>query len=318
LTKFVKFLILFFGLFVALSTYAEKKISIRSHSLVSPGTLTMGDIAEFHGLSSVELSYFKRIPLGDAPSYGEERRFSNQGLSEMFRVYMKKIRSEEGKFISLNIPSEVVVNGSGLIITKSQIRNRLIKASKDSCNKCEIQIKDLRLPKISIFPPGSRWRLSNKEKIKGPFTAALEVTEPSGNVRIFWISGKLLKFRGVPVATRVLNPGVRIQDGDFKFMRRDVTFARDSIPDKKGRIGCRVRIGLSTNHIIWRSHLARRRAVIRGQTVSVTTTDKRWSIRIQGIAQQNGLLGDFIKVLNKESKRIIVGKVISDGVVQVQ
>jgi flagellar basal body P-ring formation protein FlgA len=51
--------------------------------------------------------------------------------------------------------------------------------------------------------------------------------------------------------------------------------------------------------------------------VTIIAGDGQLEVRAQGIALQNGRIGDVIQIRNADSKKILMGRVTAAGVVQV-
>jgi flagella basal body P-ring formation protein FlgA len=66
------------------------------------------------------------------------------------------------------------------------------------------------------------------------------------------------------------------------------------------------------------SDLKREPAAHRGQVVRALVGDQDFEISINASAEENGFIGDLIKVKNLETQKMMSGIVIDKGVVKVQ
>lgn len=304
---------------IAQAEAPEIAIRIQPHSFVKGKSLTLGDIAAFSGFTPAETSSLKKIALGNAPAFGEKRNYSNQALSEILRAHIKSLREGNSRHIKLQIPDEVSVEGNGLVLNLATVTTKLAENLQRQCEACEFRIEDSRLPEIPAFSPQSTWSVrADYQKLRGPFNLPVEVVNPIGEKSVYWLSGRLTIWKKVPVTTRLLSVQDRLENSDIKWIKRDVTFALDTSPSESEIVGAQIKTSVGPDQILFQSHLVRKRALNRGEIVTLTTGSTTWNINLKGVAQDPGYLGDTVRVLNSETKKIVMGTVVAQGVVEVK
>ncbi len=291
---------------------SEGKIKILPESFVQGPTIQLGEIATFDNLSANQVAKIKYLKLADAPSFGEARSFSSQALAELLRAKIK----DNG--LQLQIPSTVVVKSKSSKIDTLAIKNRITEGVKQTCGECEILVRDIVIPAIDSTP-NSSWDLTpDWTQVRGSFQIPLEVTDDVGKKNTFWIMGKVILTRNVVVMRRSLLYGERIQAQDIEIQKRDVTYKPDCIIDPKEAVGAQTKAPLSANSLLTRSQFQRQPALVRGQSVTITAKETGWNISVKGIAEENGFVGDLVKVSNPFTKKVVMGTVIAEGVVEVK
>jgi flagella basal body P-ring formation protein FlgA len=315
----VKFFLILILLISHAAFSSEVSIRVNPHSVVKGKSLTLGDIAAFTGFTNSEVQNLRKIALGNAPAFGEKRNYSNHALTEILRVHLKRIQDRAPKRITLQIPEEVSIEGNGKTISKETLTQQLKENLRAICEECDFRVEDLRIPEIPPFAPDNTWSIrADFHKLKGPFNFPVEIVNPVGEKSIHWITGRISVWKKVPVSTRVLGVQDRLEVSDFKWALRDITFLHDSTPDENEMIGSQVKMSVGPDQIIVKGHLVRKKALSRGDSVTITTGQSGWNITLRGVAQENGFVGDTVKVLNPDTKKIISGTVVSDGTVEVR
>ena len=123
----------------------------------------------------------------------------------------------------------------------------------------------------------------------------------------------------VVVARRVIEPGEVISEADLALVpgrkERGIQQTFSSISDIAGQVAkTRIPSGRAiTNRAIRRVH-----AIKRGQNVTVVRYENMIKISMQGRAIQDGALGDKIRVLNIRSNKMVDGRVMGSGLVEVR
>jgi flagella basal body P-ring formation protein FlgA len=302
---------------------AQISIVIHEAARVHGPKLLLGDVAEFNGITEAQKKQLSAVALGDAPAFGESRKFTNISIAEALRAGMRQIGmngdSSDQKVLKLQIPSTVTITGRGVIISETELREKIISGVSETCTGCIVKITELRTPKLEDISPSGRWDLrADYSKIRGSFQLALEVFEPNENKKIYWLSGRVVISKQVPVVLRNLAPGTRVQPGDIHMAERDITYLLDNSPGEKEAIGSLLKSPVSANQVLLKSHIKRQPALNRGQIVTLTSGKSEWSISMKGVAQDEGYVGDLVKVQNPDTKKIIAGIVVSEGVVEVR
>lgn len=305
-------LILIFGI----NAFAAKsKVEVLSQAYVLNEHILLKDITKTENVAPELQAKINSIVIGDTPKEGEVRSFSSYAISEIIRYNLRN----EIENIIIKIPSEVKVSRKATKLTATAVQAKLKTWVESTCEPCEVQVSSLRVQDAGKLTPAMTWTVSNTQIIpKGNFNISLDIYKDNNFYKKVFVQGALRILKEVPVVKRNLQYGERIQRDDVSFEKQDITFNRETIPVAEELYGSEVAGNLSSGQIIWQRNLKRKMALTRGAPVQVTVQNQGWRIHLAAISQDNGYLGDTVKVLNPETKKLIVGVVSGDGMVEVR
>ncbi|MCF2856498.1 flagellar basal body P-ring formation protein FlgA [Pseudoalteromonas sp. SMS1] len=174
--------------------------------------------------------------------------------------------------------------------------------------KGEINIKalplDTRLPNRACPSP-----LNVSSKAKPPFTRQVTVQVRCDD-RERWVQFVHVKIEvlfPVIVSAQQLDKGVVLQAEDLKIAMRPKHFVRASnIDDVTMLIGSKTKRRIQADKPIIMRHIC---MVCKGDTVIIVAGNEHFAIKTQGIALQDGNLGDQIRVKNTKSGKTIRARV---------
>ncbi|MGM9571093.1 MAG: flagellar basal body P-ring formation chaperone FlgA [bacterium] len=120
------------------------------------------------------------------------------------------------------------------------------------------------------------------------------------------------------VTARAIKPGEAIAAGDLKLQRTDIS-ALESLPYKNLHdiVGKRAGRYLQAGGILTPDLLENIPLVLKNQTVTVIIANELIKIETLGKALQDGYANDFVSVKLLESKKVLSGRAVSDGIVEV-
>jgi flagella basal body P-ring formation protein FlgA len=241
-------------------------------------------------------------------------------LEQVFRKHLRDLEGDAGAKIVLRIPSRVTVSRKTFRLRPEEVKSAVIRELQVSCADCEFQIANLVVPLVMTdIPHGATWSVRMRPEMpKGSFSLPLEVINPDGGRRTYWISGLLTISKKVPVASRSLAIGEHLRAEDYSLQTKDVTFATDVSPSENEIKTSTVSRSISAGQVIWRSFLRREQLVKMGDAVRVVAGADDWQVSIEGIAQGGGYAGDSVKVKIPRTQKMITGQLTDAGTVEVR
>lgn len=299
-----------------INAFASKaKMDVLSQVYVESDQIMLRDITQTENISPELKTKLDTIVIGDAPKEGEIRRFSSYAISEIIRYNLRNDLPQ----IALKIPSEVKVSRKGTNLTPDEVKSKLVSWVESTCAPCEVQVSALRVQDTGKLGPSYTWSISNTQIIpRGNFNISIDLYKDNNFAKKIFVQGNLRISKEVPIVKRNLQIGERVQRDDVSFEKQDITFSRDVIPASEELYGSEIAGNISPGQIIWKRNLKRKMALTRGAPVQVTVQNQGWRIHLTGISQDSGYVGDTVKVLNPATKKIIVGVVKEDGLVEVR
>ena len=289
-------------------------LKIKSYNRIFEGDrISLLDVVEREGLKGEVEKKLSTIHLGDAPNVGEERVYTNKALADAIR------RSGIKKQWGLQIPRQIVIENKGYDLNRDSVESELLANWRTLCSDCQLKVKSLQLPALAKELAHQPWSIENDGKLpRGSFAVRMLVKSDSGRSNVLWINGQLEVRMKVPVLTRAVAMNTRFNEADLTMELRDVTFATDTTPTASEVVGQRARFSMNANDIIWRGSILREKAVQRGQLVKVSVGDENWQVSLQAVTEQDGFVGDTISLRNPQTNRLLTGKVVASGEVEIR
>lgn len=299
----------------SLTARAESTIVVRPHTQMSQAkAIVLQDVAEFFDVDTNVSSILGAIRLADGVAVGERLEFSGTTISELLRnhkLWQSKSRP------AFTIPSKVIVENVGDKISEARVRMELTNKWQTQC-ACRVELSELVMPMVEPWKPGTEWELRMPPTpARGTFTMAIELKN-EGHSRTLWLRGRATHYKVTPVAKRQINMGDRIQPDDFYVTEREVTFARDAVPSENEMVGRRARISINANDILFIGNLEREKALRKGDQVKLALGESTWEVILMGVAEQDGFIGDSVKIRNMKSNQVVVAKVTGRGEVRAE
>ena len=104
----------------------------------------------------------------------------------------------------------------------------------------------------------------------------------------------------------------------FTLKRFDITKQNERmLSDFDYLAGCRARQNMSAGMYVPLSRIERIPDIENGSPIAIVGSSSLFEIKVKGVAMQNGNIGDRIRVKNIDSRKILVGRVIGPGTVEI-
>jgi flagella basal body P-ring formation protein FlgA len=124
-------------------------------------------------------------------------------------------------------------------------------------------------------------------------------------------------YRQVAVLNRAVKQGELLGADAVDLEKRDLAQLRGGYLTPEQIIGKPARRTLPAGTVLNPDHLAAIKLIRRNQQVAIQARNPGFEIRMNGVALMDGQPGQRIRVRNEESKRIVEGLVVGEGVVSV-
>lgn len=300
--------------FLTPHAFARPEVSIPGNIEISQRELLrLGDVAVVSGGNEELLSFLDSIVIRqDARELLLSQHLNSQEILAKVRESMKSQEGLKNLNPAFKIPSQVKVSFSSTPISRQEVERKIHNTLKARCNECEYKVTIQSTP----VPSQKQWELDFTQlSAKGGFLLPVRDGEQR---QLKWISGTIRVSQLTPVATRLILQGERVQPADVRMVMTDVTFSKDGVlrvEDIQGQLAAR---SLPIGSPIWTSDLKREPAAKRGQIVKAMLGDEDFEISVNMQAEDNGFVGDLIKVKNLETQKVLSGLVIEKGVVKLQ
>lgn len=200
---------------------------------------------------------------------------------------------------------ETVVNQN---VVEATLLSQLRQGYRSICEDCRIEFKDVKIPKFTA--EDSPDLKIDFENLKWGGSFLLPVTF-LGQTQAY-ISGQVRLHRQGLISARALNALEIITTADIKTDWLDVTFLKDELANEADLNGVVSRRFIGIRQPLLKSDLRRPQVITRGQMIKVVTGDEQFEVTAQMKAEENGSVGDYIRV-KSDLNKVLTVKVIEPG-----
>lgn len=187
-----------------------------------------------------------------------------------------------------------------------------IELKKNNTDKT-VKIVQVTLPKIECSQVQAVEWGSLRVESKNTFRFLLVADDKN-----FGVSGEFRTFQKLPVAKRNINFMEKVSESDFETQEKDVTFSPGYVAEIKDMLGRTLSSSVAQGSAVELKALKPEFQVEKGQIVQIQFQGQNFEVSANGIAEQNGAVGDLIKIKNTETQKILSGVVTGKGFVEVK
>jgi len=314
----VRFLLVQALILIPFLAQANSELSFRSEVSSEKADLHLVDVADLSGFTKEEEKEIGQLKLISDLKWNQSKTLSSAEISQIIRTDLAQIENEWGRKIQLKVPSQVKVERKMRSLDVKNVTADLKSIFSQMCEACEIEISHVSVPRLPAQNQNA-WTIPSPRVLpRGSFSVPVEVMKEQGEKQIFWIQGRLNVFRQVPVALRAIGLGERLQKSDIGLERKDLTFAQDSTPNIEEIQGRRLKQSLRAGSVIFSNHIEQEKALRRGEVVKIRSGQGGWEVALSAVAEQDGVIGDSVRVRNPKSNLTLVGIVTGPGEVELR
>ncbi|MCK5127155.1 MAG: flagellar basal body P-ring formation protein FlgA [candidate division Zixibacteria bacterium] len=177
--------------------------------------------------------------------------------------------------------------------------------------RLDIKQKDISGCDVKIIP-------LTEKRPRGRFPIRIELFQNDEMIARGSASINVRVFKDLLVPVRRIKRHELLFDDMFELKRFDVTSLSERMLANYDELSaCRSRQNLSPDRYIPTTRIEKIPEVDNGTQVSIIGKSDIFEIKVRGIALQQGYVGELIKVKNIDSKKILTGRIIAPGVVEV-
>lgn len=302
-----------FWFIIPFTLWARPEVEVASLVEVSQRQeLRLSDIVEVKNITPEMLAIMETVVLReDSRDLLINQYIDSQEITKKLRGLWSQARGS-GPTPVFKIPSRVKIEFSPRALSKKEFERKVSNRLRTQCPSCQYQVSIQSLPETEMRKWDVDWSVLSQAK--GSFLLGFQDGTPQKK----WISGTFKTLKEVPVATRFISQNERVQEQDFTYELRDITFAKDEILNLQSLSERLASRSLSKGQIVWPSDLKREPALKRGQMIKALIGSDGFEISLSVQAEEPGHVGDTVKVKNLDTKKILSGVVIEKGVVRLQ
>ncbi len=294
-------------------------VRVKPTATIASTLITLGEIAQIEG-DEPSCQRARALTLGYAPEIGVPRLIRREA------IWLALAAADFAPAqVRLEAPAEIVVYRAAQQIEAERIaeavRQALIEAADVKTGITRLQRLDL--PGHVSVPAGQaklRVTYNKQQNLLLPFTVVVEIAVDGQTVKRLPLTAQLEVHARVAIARRHLAANERLNpDTDVSFeIRRLTGRLSDYLTEAQSLRGKSARRPVAAGQVLTADMFFNDLLVRRGDEVKIIAEGERVSITTRGEAQAAGRLGERIQVRNLQTKALLQGEVIDEGVVKVR
>lgn len=292
---------------------AASTLVLKEKAVVSDHIVRIKDIANMDNPTRNRLG---DLVVAVAPEMGQSGTIARQEIVE-------KLVGNGFQDAQLSGATEVTVTRKGAVISptffKEQIHNYITTHSQW---KEDVQVTLVSAKEVIVPETGVRWQITpaNGQDFFGNVLFKIEAYSPTTNEMIYsnWLVAKLTIVKEVALSNRMIQKNETIGSSDIRWEKREITaFIKDALFTEQEIVGERTGRIIRPNSIITASLMEKKLMVKRGAPATLMANFKNIQATITVTALSDGAIGESIRVMNPQSKRIISATVVGKNKLEV-
>ena len=311
-------LALSFIFFTTFPAYGGLVVQMKSPVTISGDNITLGEIAKISGVEENLKNQLSSIVVDRAPLAGKKRLLKT--------VYVgMKIKGQLPEFYDwkFEAPEIVEVYSKGQIIKGEELIENTSQFLMDENNwdPEDVVIRGIKTPEDVYLKEGPvrfEFLPISKEPI-GRYVCRVEVFQNDLRLQSVPVSLEIKRFEKVFVAARDIDRSSLISNSDIKMEKRELTvqeIRNGVVTSEKGIVGKEVNRFVKRGAVVPRKSIVEPTLVERGSSVNLIAHFGSVRISGVGVARQSGFLGEIVQVKIPGTRKILTGRVIGDGLVE--
>jgi flagella basal body P-ring formation protein FlgA len=302
-------------LLVAVSAAARGRIVVARDATVPAATIRLGDVASLEG-DAVALA---DVTLGAAPVTGDARALDGNTVLAALRRAGADLDA-----IAYTIPATVRVRRASQEVGETAAREA-IERFLDETVRAEggdAVLRAVEVPGVVRIPSGPY-----ETRVTAPAGAALvgrtrlqvDFLVDGRPEKTMWVGVEIGVWGDVVVLKRSVAHGETIAAEDLAVDRRDLAQTpRGALTDVDEATGRVARVPLAAFAPIRRDQLTNPAAVKRGDAVLLVATHGPLRLSVPGEVLQDAAVGDQVRVVNRATRKDLIGRVVDPNTVMVE
>lgn len=302
---------------------AEPAPAVRVHLAaqveVVADPIRLGEIARIEASDPQERIRLEELSLGRAPLPGRERHLEAGWVASRIRA-----AGIEPERIALEAPEEIVVRRAFAVVERQALEEAVRRhvAAQAGAAARELRIREIRVPESIVIPPGPfdvRVVGPKDGEVRGTVPLTLVVKAGGEPERRFPASVTVERLVPVLVARRPLGRFKPLAEEDVERVERDAAgLPQDVLARPEAVLGHRLKRPIDAGAVITSDLLEARPVVKNGDRVRIVAESAGLRVTATGVARQRGAVGEMIQVVNLDSNKAVVARVVDERTVRIE
>lgn len=294
------------------------RVEVEANPVISNDRVNLGDIAKITG-GDEEVEKASSLFIMNLPSRVLSKSISKDMIVEILKK--NRLKTDEMDFIA---PAIVKISRKTMTVEAKSLeemaRAHLQEALKGK--KGDITIKSLKAEGGDLSLPEGKLDVEflplNQSQLTGDVSIHANLLVDGRVVERVQINAEVEASVEVAVASRNIKKGDILAAEDFQMEKTEVHSGNSNfLFDPEDIIGKRALKSIAGDQPIQENMLDIPPLVNKKDRVKIVLESKFLKVSTVGVAQESGAQGSYIKVMNLDSEKIIVAKVIGENLVKV-
>lgn len=154
---------------------------------------------------------------------------------------------------------------------------------------------------------------ASTESLRGNTRIPIVFVKNESVVRRIYVPARITRMRMTPVITRSLRKGDILQESDVEEKLTDVTYQNGECASEY--IGKRANYSLNKGTVLMSEHVVSGSGIQRGDVVTLNVTSGSVVIRTSGVALDDAIVGQTVRVRRQDSSIVLTGTAIENKTV---
>jgi len=295
------------------------KVVVNPANHVSGERVLIGDIARLSGADAELIEQVQSVFIAKAPKPGKKVRLSRSFL--VSRLHAKKI---DVASLDISAPEQIVISRNSIEIAGENLselaRRFVLKHLPYDPKKAGIFT---RYAPESVFVSEGKVTYTvfprPKEDYLGLVPIQVIIKVNGREEKRVWVRLDVELPVPVVLAKHRIEPDTTIGPGDLYVAEKDLArLAGGAVTDPAQVIGMRARRPIAPNAVFRADMVEAELTLKRGDIITVVAGSGNLIATARGEVQEKGRKGDWVKVRNISSQRIIYGRVVDSNTVRVE
>lgn len=308
-------LIVFLCLFSASPAWCLQ-IQLHDQARVTEGTIHLGDLASSIPEDPEAEQWLSRT-VGHSPAPGKSKTIQSKALIQSLQ------HVEGAEKINWSGANSITVTRQGIELKKEQLKQiiaEFLQQNLTNLPDAEFRFTSVRAQESIVLPTGklSYTVTPSKPGILGSSSFSITFQIDGKTVKHCTVRGKLEAMADVATAAVNLRKGEIIAANHLVMQRQDISKLETPCPAIDLAIGLEVKRYIRAGKAIDSRNVQPAPIIRKGEPVKIIASKGALRLSTNGVAIMNGRPGEFIRVKNINSDKLVYCKVDAPGVVSVE
>lgn len=293
-------------------------LTLKAAAVVDRDTVRLSDIATVTDAAQVRSNALGATVVAKSPQPGQTRFVG----ADYIRIRLKQAGFDTAA-MRFKGPQDVRISRRSMELPSERIHSAVETAirSRMPWKSENVTISDISFDENVHLPTGKlTYQVAPKrhEDYLGNTILALHLFVDGEPVRKLWVNATISVMADVVTVMRPLGKHQHVQLDDLSVQRRNLAdLPADTISHLEDALGNRTTRMIYPSTVLQSSMITSPPLVKRGDIVKIVADAGPMTITATGLVKQQGRKGELVRVMNTDSRRVILARVTGPGAVQV-